>query len=342
MNKKINCKPVELNLTTILWSDGNGNVSSRGRHDIWWDNFINPFFEDIEMQTNGSVKIKPYHWEELTSPLTIFESVSAGEAEMGFSITGLYDQDDKKFSISDLFKVQRLDVITNSPSQILLRMLEEWPEMQKEWQDVKVFFFFGETMGGIATTSRPIRGLDDLKGMKILTAGSGKWTTRQLEALGAIPVQLYSEPDMREALRTGEVDGMLYQNPAFIVNYGFVEHTRYYLELPLASTIGFTFMNRDVWNNLSESQQKVFNNVFGETAATDIDRKLAEFFMESYRVMTEEQGGQRVQLSPKDLDKAVAMVKPIRDKYADHLDSLGHAGKDLIARLDQLVVAHDD
>lgn len=302
-------------------------------HTLFLDKLFNPLFAELRKHTKGSIEPKYYLPFELGPITEIYSSVVSGEVDMGFSI--LMDSDQENFPVTTLLRFPRVDKFTYQPALVTWRMLQEFPEMKREWQSVKVLFLYGENNGGIATTSKPIQTLADIKGLRLLSINS--WAAKQAEALGAIAVLENRSIDaMLERLKTGDVDGMVYDLPGFLIDYGFVKYITHTIDLRLSPSSLYTVMNLGVWHSLSKQEQKAINTVFDKDAYVLADNAMKEMDASYRERLDKEFGVIRSQMPAIEKAKAAKILQPMRDQYAEFLESKGINGKDLMQRFDRL------
>lgn len=95
-----------------------------------------------------------------------------------------------------------------------------------EFRGIKVIAINATDRALIHTTKKPIRSLEDFKGMRLRVAG--RWIGEAVTALGATPVGI-PLPGVYEALARGQVDGMLI-NWAITQPYRFYEVAKFHTE----------------------------------------------------------------------------------------------------------------
>jgi len=101
-------------------------------------------------------------------------------------------------------------------------------------------------------TQKPIKSLDDLKGLKIFTFPTAG---RFLEQFGVVPVTIPWE-DAEVALQTGELDGLAWSGITEDYTSGWAKVTKYFLTNNISGAwIGHFFANMDRWNELPEKLQ---------------------------------------------------------------------------------------
>lgn len=106
----------------------------------------------------------------------------------------------------------------------------------------------------LLTRKDPIIDIADLKGVKARVAGA----TAELvaSAIGLTPVRMPA-PDLYVALERGTLDAAIY-SLSVLQSYKLEEVTNSYTSNATLGGISFiAFMNEDVWNGLTEAQQKV-------------------------------------------------------------------------------------
>ena len=134
----------------------------------------------------------------------------------------------------------------------MMEMFEKEPVLKAEFRDVKLLWFLSSTMLRLHTTAKPIRTLDDLKGMKIRTGGGPQPPTLRL--LGATPVAI-SPPDVYTALERGTVDGLTFPWEA-VKSFKVDEVTKYHDSASLWGGTFYVVMNLKKWESLPRISRK--------------------------------------------------------------------------------------
>jgi TRAP-type mannitol/chloroaromatic compound transport system substrate-binding protein len=104
-------------------------------------------------------------------------------------------------------------------------------------------------------TVKPIRSLEDLKGLRVYTFPSaGKFLTR----FGVVPVNIAYE-DAEVAVQTGELDGMAWSAITEDYTVGWADVTNYFLTNNISGAwIGSYFANTERWNEMPEHLKTLF------------------------------------------------------------------------------------
>ena len=105
------------------------------------------------------------------------------------------------------------------------------------------------------STTKPIRSLADLKGLRVYTfPTAGQF----LAQFGVVPVTLPYE-DVTPAMQTGELDGVCWSGITEVHTVGWADATKYYLTNPISGAwAGSYFANTDKWNALPPHLQQLF------------------------------------------------------------------------------------
>ena len=179
----------------------------------------------------------------------------------------------------------------------------------KELDDVKVMFFHG-TGPQIFHTRKPVRTLEDLKGMKIRTTGLG---AKIVTALGATPVAM-PMGDTYDALSKGVVEGST-APIASLEGFKWGEVVKYTTENfgTAYTTIFFVVVNKKTWNSITPENQKIIEQVNEEW----IDRigKVWDKYDLSGRDFALKLGNKIISLSKEEDERWVKRLKGTFDDY---------------------------
>jgi len=208
---------------------------------------------DLEQKSGGRIGATYYAGGILTPAEQLFDSVTTGIADIGFGPMGvtpgrfpMMEVIEQPLGIKSAFMMTRL-------SNDFYRTFK--PE---EFDHVKVLFFLSASPG-LLHTQKPVRKLEDLKGMKVRCLGGN--AAKVLEALGAIPIVI-STGDTYDALRKGIVDGV-------VAAWDSLETLKWGEVLPYTTVSynaavgspGFVVMNKTVWESLPSDLQAAIDGM---------------------------------------------------------------------------------
>ncbi|MBN2124201.1 MAG: TRAP transporter substrate-binding protein [Deltaproteobacteria bacterium] len=164
------------------------------------------------------------------------------------------------------------------------------------------FFSYGT---GLVGSKRPIRKVEDFKGLKIRSSGTAQATIWR--SLGAIPTEL-SAKEMYTALQRGTIEAV--NTGTSRIRRGKLYEVAPYLTIdPTTPHVSFFFaINNNAWNGLSPEDQKVI-----EEAARAIERwtrKNAEKEQEDDYAFFRENKAELIELSDAERTKLLDIVRP--------------------------------
>ncbi len=218
--------------------------------------------------------------------------------------------------------------IGKANSLVAWELYQNLPEMQKEFSSVKVLFTHNTELVNIVTTKKPVRNLEDLRGMKLRsTAGL---LTELVQQLGATPVPI-PLGEVYEAAQKGVLDGAA-ANTGQIINSRLYELLRYKTDINLGITTMFAMiMNLDKWNSLPPDVQEGLNSVTGRAGAEFAGEAGYGFGLRQALEDAMKKGGYKwetVSASPEEAERWKAIAgKPMWDRWLKEMQSKGLAGQ---------------
>jgi TRAP-type C4-dicarboxylate transport system substrate-binding protein len=189
----------------------------------------------------------------------------------------------------------------------------------KEWNDVHVLYVTNPGPIIVLMGSKPVKTLEDLKGIKIRAVGQ---MSDIIKALGGVPVPL-GMPDVYDALRRGVIDGVTV-DLSTLKYWKFAEVIKFVTaDWQLGNGYTFYFvMNKNKWNALAPDIQKIFTEV-----ANEAREKQAVLWNEmdiEGRDLFKSQGGQVISLSDAEAAKWLKAVEPVIGSYKKSMAGKGY------------------
>lgn len=277
------------------------------------------FCDEIKKRTNGEVEITYHAGGTLLNPVKMYDGVTTGITDMGVSHIQ-YTRG--RFPVTEVF-----DLPLGSPSgwvatQVTSDFYAKFKP--KEWDEVHVLYI--NTCGPLIlqTIAKPVKTLEDMKGLKIRATGQ---LSDVVKALGALPIPLQM-PDVYESLKRGVIDGITV-DLSTLKYWKFAEVVKYVTSSwQLGTGITFYFvMNKSKWNALTPDIQKIFTEVALETKEkqavlwNQMDIEGRDAFTAA--------GGQILSLSDSEAAKWVKAVEPVIDAYKKDMASKGFKEADV-------------
>jgi TRAP-type C4-dicarboxylate transport system substrate-binding protein len=161
-----------------------------------------PWAEKVEKATNGRVTIKIYPAQTLGKAPDFFDLVKSGIADIAL---GVQVFNPGQFPLTEIVSLPFMNVPSAEVGgRVLWELIEKFPEIQKEYTGIKLLHVVSTDPYFIVTTNKPVRKMEDLKGVKLRAPGGRASET--LKALGAVPVMVRM-PELYVALEKGVIDG---------------------------------------------------------------------------------------------------------------------------------------
>ncbi|MCK4785649.1 MAG: TRAP transporter substrate-binding protein [Desulfobacteraceae bacterium] len=210
------------------------------------------FAKEIEKRTNGKVQITTFPGGTLTKAPLCYDGVVKGISDMGNSC---FAYTRGRFPV-----MAAVDLPMGYPNgTVATRVANAFAKSvnPKELQDVKVLYVHAHGPG-LLHTKKPVRNLEDLKGMKIRATGL---SAKVVEALGGVPVAM-PQGGTYEALQKGVVEGTF--SPIEVLKgWKQGEVIKYTTECYSVgyTTAMFIVMNKAKWNALPADVKKVIDDL---------------------------------------------------------------------------------
>lgn len=264
----------------------------------------------VEAATDGRVVLKTLP-QPVTSPPGHYNAVRDGLADVAVTVVGYTPG---RFPLAEIAELPLMADTARANSIAFQRAAERMPQLVTEFKDVKVLAFFTHGPGVIFNTRKPIRTLEDLRGLKF-RVGGGMVTevSKQLNANTA----LKPAPDSYELISTGVMDGSWLPFEG-VTTYNLDKLVRYATVFPggLYNTAFIVMMNKSRWSALSAKDQAIVAGLSG----LDYARRLGEAFDQRdarAREAAVAAGMQIEPVTPELLAEVKRRMAPIEDRWAE-------------------------
>ena len=272
------------------------------------------FCEEIKKRTNGKVEIAYYPSGILTTAPKMFEGVVNSVSDIGLAHV---EYTRGRFPVTETLCLPLGYPSGYIAGQVANDFYNKFH--QKDWDNVHVLFFYSTGPQIISTTKKPVRKLEDLKGLKIRAAGRPADVIKLLGGT-AVPVEM---ADIYDGLQRGVVDGLL---TSMEVQKGWKtgELIKYAtLSWPVGTAYTFyVVMNKGKWDKMPDDAKKVFNEVSLEwkdkygIASNEIDIEGRDYLKKF--------GGQLIPLSADEVKRWTTAAEPSIEKHTKELEAKGY------------------
>lgn len=270
------------------------------------------------------------NWKEayagsLLKPTRVFQGVSDGIADIGFSPTIFHPDKLPLEQITFVTPFATSDVVL--VGKTMDKMHATYPEFGAQYDKYGLIRLAGSSYDSyelFATT--PIKTFADVKGKKIATAGAAlQW----LRGTGATPVQSNMTLYYNEA-KTGVIDG-------FIIFPSAIPGMKYPEAAPYVTKVGFgaqyaaaLIVNKGVFNKLPPELQKILREV-GKDWTAAADKVQLDAGNAGYASVSKFPKGEKIVWSDAERKKWADAMPNIAKEWADRLEKQGVPGEKLLA-----------
>jgi len=273
--------------------------------------------KELEEKSQGELKIKYFPAGTLLTAPKIYEGVLQGVVDIGFSNIGYTFGRFKFTEAMDLPLGFPNGWVANHVANDFFRQYKP-----KEWDEVHMLSMHTSPVNVIMTATKPVKTLDDLKGMTLRGLG---YIAEVVTALGATPRSIPT-PESYEAVQKKVIDGLMIPLET-LKSFRFAEVNKYVTECwPIGQVYTFyLIMNKNTWNKLPPNIQKIFNEY-------PFEEKLAKMWNEvdiDGKKLGQEKGLEFIQLEASEIPKWKKAVEPVIEKYIKGVTSAGYKEQDI-------------
>jgi TRAP-type mannitol/chloroaromatic compound transport system substrate-binding protein len=218
------------------------------------EHVVKPAIDAFNKVANGEMVIELYTADQLVPTGELFRAMQAGTidavqsdedsmaAPVDVSVFGGYFPFATRYSLD-------VPVLFNQYG-----LKEIWEEAYSEVENV-TWLSAGSWDPCHFNTTKPIRSLADLRGLRVYTFPTAG---RFLAQFGVIPVNIPYE-DAEVAVQTGELDGMAWSGITEDYTVGWADVTKYFLTNNITGAwIGSFFANTERWNEVPDHLKELF------------------------------------------------------------------------------------
>jgi TRAP-type C4-dicarboxylate transport system substrate-binding protein len=274
---------------------------------------IEPWGKKISELTGGQVKITLFPGEALGKAADHYDMAAKGVCDIALT-NPMYTP--ARFQLLSVFWLPFMVTSAEETSVALWKTYEKY--LRDEFKEVKVLWLYVHAPGQIFTRKKPVKTLEDLKGMKI--RATNPHIQESLKLLGASPVGI-PVPEVYNALERGVVDGTAMPFEGLwvfkqheVVDYGTICDL-YTMTFPIV-------MNKTKWESLSADVRKIMEDNIG----LEMSKKAGVVYDRTEASLKEKvlQHGVKVNdLSAADLAKWKSEGKKIGEGWAKEMEGKG-------------------
>ncbi len=285
----------------------------------------------LQKATNGKLTFKEFGAGTLHGPRDGFKAVRSSISDYA---TCFVASEARGFPLTKVFE---LPFVTPSNPLAGVRITAELaPKYFKPEYDKQGVHFGYQVLVGAADimSKKPIRKLEDMKGLKVIVQG---FEPEVADALGAVIVNV-PFPDIYTSLQQGVVDAVLWVDPGF-VPYKIYELAKYHTTLGLSAQKIDTCINTKSFAALPKDLKRAFYE-YQQRIAFAIAKRIGVDFKKEAQAKYAEHKVEMITLPPEEMSRWKAALKPLVDKWAAKHEADGPT-KALIADIERLTAKYN-
>jgi TRAP-type C4-dicarboxylate transport system substrate-binding protein len=285
---------------------------------------LTPWSQEIAKATNGEVKVTLYPSMQLGGkPPELFRQAKEGVVDLVFTLPGYTSP---AFPRTQMIELPGLKPDGVAATNMMWDLID--PYLAPEFDGTKVIALWGAEDAGLISRGKPIRSLDDLKGLRMRAPSAAQ--AKQLEVMGAVPVAM-PITEVYQSLERGVIDGAMLPFST-IPDFRLGEVGRAYtIAGPLFGRSSFLVaMNRKKYDSLSPGARAEIDRLSGRALslkATEVYLKRSADGLASVRGKAEV-----VELSAAERKRISDLLRPIIADWIKDSEAKGIPARDMLRR----------
>jgi TRAP-type C4-dicarboxylate transport system substrate-binding protein len=313
-------QPIELKLAYFV-----GDQHAMSQWLIMWAN-------NLEKDSGGRITVKRFPGSQMGPVQQHYDFVRTGQADVAWFLHGATPG---RFPLTELVQVPYLV----GSAEIGTKVLND-PELRSKYLDaehkgVKVLLLLTHQPGNVHTTKKPIRTVEDMKGLRIRFASP---TIRDfIAALGGTPVGVLPTEQV-EQLQKGTIDGVFIDYGGAGIAFKMGGVLKYSTEMySYVSSFGVA-MNPDFWNRLPADLQVIVTK-----SMTGVEKEVGEAWdgldVPGKKAIMDG-GGEAIRLSPEENARFRKIGAEVAEARVKELESKGMPARAIYDRMKSLAQEH--
>jgi TRAP-type transport system periplasmic protein len=273
--------------------------------------------KEIEEKSKGRLKVAIYPSEALGKARDHYEMVSQGIVDIAWFTLGFTPG---RFPLSSVLELP-MEMPSSTPISLTVWDIFE-KYLQPEFKEVKILALYALDPYVVYTTRKPVRKLEDIKGMKIRAAVPMQIKITQ--AWGAAPVQLPTS-DVYDGMNRGLVEGALLPYAA-IKDLRAHEVSKYITDVKLFSYPCGYGINKKVYDGLPADLKKIIDEVSGRRIA-ERGGKIIDGITAQNLQLAKKAGVEQIPLTPAERARWLKACDPVIEESIKDLEGKGLPAK---------------
>jgi TRAP-type C4-dicarboxylate transport system substrate-binding protein len=225
------------------------------RHVIWAD-VLTPWTSEVAQLSKNEMTVRMFPAMQLGGkPPELYRQMVQGIADVIFTLPGYTSGD---FPLMALTELPGTAKSADDGTRKLWKHFDQY--LSREFKDAKVLMLWNSDTASIMSKSKPVRSIDDIKGMKIRTPSAAQ--SAQLEHLGATAISM-PVTQIYNSLDRGVIDAAMIPMSAAL-DFKLIEVARYFtINAPLGRSPFLVALQRGRYEALPANLKKVIDDTTG-------------------------------------------------------------------------------
>jgi TRAP-type transport system periplasmic protein len=313
-------QPIELKLAYFV-----GDQHAMSQWLIKWAN-------NLEKDSSGRITVKRFPGSQMGPVQQHYDFVRTGQADVAWFLHGATPG---RFPLTELVQVPYLVGSAEIGTKVLNDSELRSKYLDAEHKGLKVLLLLTHQPGNVHTTKKPIRTVEDMKGLRIRFASP---TIRDfIAALGGTPVGVLPTEQV-EQLQKGTIDGVFIDYGGAGIAFKMGGVLKYSTEMySYVSSFGVA-MNPDFWNRLSPDLQGMVTK-----SMTGVEKEVGEAWdgldVPGKKAIMDG-GGEAIRLSPEENARFRKIGADVAEARVKELESKGMPARAIYDRMKSLAEEH--
>ncbi len=224
-------------------------------HVIWTD-VLTPWAAEVAKRSNNKLIVRLFPSMQLGGkPPELYRQTVQGVVDAAFTLPGYTSND---FPMMALTELPGTASSADDGTRKLWKHYDQF--LAREYTGTKVLMLWNSDTASLMSRNKPIRTLEDMKGMKIRTPSAAQ--SAQIEALGATPIDM-PVTQIYNSLDRGVIDATQIPLSAAL-DFKLIEVAKYFtIEAPLGRSPFLVAMNRARYEKLPPDLKKIIDDTTG-------------------------------------------------------------------------------
>jgi TRAP-type transport system periplasmic protein len=288
---------------------------------VIWAEVLTPWSQEVARRSNNQLTVRLFPSMQLGGkPPELYRQTVQGITDATFTLPGYTSAD---FPMMALTELPGTADSADDGTRKLWAHFDKF--LARDFKDTKVLMLWNSDSASLMSKNKPIRTLEDLKGMKIRTPSAAQ--SAQLTALGATPIDM-PVTQIYNSLDRGVIDATMIPMSAAL-DFKLIEVAKYFTaNAPLGRSPFLVAINKNRYEKLPADLRKVVD----ETTGLQLSLKGAATYDRQNNAAIEavKKDREMISLSAEERKRWVAAFRPLIQQKADEGEKAGLPARGLI------------